>query len=614
MITTSTPRRLVAAAVVITATGFGVIRLTTAGAATATTAVVAAAGSTTPFISLEAEAGTLGGGATAVALTAPPTTQFSSPTLEASGHAYVELTGTGQSVRWTNTTGQPISAINVRLSVPDAPAGGGITTGLNLYVDGAFRQTLTATSTQTWVYEGNNHYNDSRNQNPADGNPRVFYDETHAFVTGTPIPPGATFALQKDAANRAAFYWVDVIDAENPPGPLPQPADSIAITSCGAVSSASVDSTAAIQNCIGQAQAQNRTLWIPAGTFYLKGTANLRATGITIAGAGMWHSTIYRAVPLPNPQPLGAVFDVTSCRVQNFRIDSNATGRDVQFGMGGAMDTTGTDWVADGIWTQHTLSGFWASGTGGTIRNTRLTTIWGDGINVNNVALGNSVGADLTVTNNFVRGTGDDAIAINSVAYNTNSDGTQTRYTPMSQVTIRNNTSVAMWGGKGVSVYGGSGHVVADNYIADSARYIGLGVGKFGVNGNDLLGATVTGNTVVRAGGNAYSQGQPALHIGNGGDGQSVGIVEGVTVADNTVIDAVYDGAGFSTTTGAVLRNNTITAPWRNGIVVAPPFYPAPSGSAAVTGNTVTGLRSGMSPFLNNSGGFTATVTGNSWQ
>ena len=31
------------------------------------------------------------------------------------------------------------------------------------------------------------------------------------------------------------------------------------------------------------------------------------------------------------------------------------------------MDTTGTNWVADGMWNQHTESGFWASGTGGTV-------------------------------------------------------------------------------------------------------------------------------------------------------------------------------------------------------------------------------------------------------
>jgi hypothetical protein len=273
------------------------------------------------------------------------------------------------------------------------------------------------------------------------------------------------------------------------------------------------------------------------------------------------------------------------------------------------MDTTGTNWLADGIWIQHTESGFWASGTGGTVQNCRLTSIWADGCNLNNVSLTGTQGSNLTARNNFVRGTGDDAIAINSVDYN----GTQ-HYTPMSNVTIENNTSIAPWGGKGVAIYGGSGHLVENNYMSDTARYIGLGVGKFGVNGSDLTSATVTGNVVVRGGGNAYMQRQPALHIGNGGDGQGVGTVENAKVMGNMVIDSLYDAVGFSTSSGIVFSDNTITSPGLDGIVISPPFYPAPTGSATLTGNTVTGLGSGDRAFINMSTGYAATVTGNSWQ
>jgi Pectate lyase superfamily protein len=309
-----------AAAVTIAAAGAGPVLA--AVLSDAAPAAAPAAGATLPFTSYEAESGTLGGGATVVSLTAAPTTQYSSAALEASGHAYVHLTGTGPSVQWTNTTGQPISALNVRVSIPDSATGGGITSTLDLYVDGVFRQALNLNSKQTWVYEGNNHYNDSSDQNPADGNPRVFFDESRTFVTGAAIAPGSTFALKKDTANSASFYDVDVVDAENPPAPAAQPANSISITSCGAVADnnptngaadgQAVDSTSAIQNCINQAQSQGKVLWIPAGTFYLKGTANLHAQGITIAGAGVWYSTIYRAVPLPNSQPLGAIFELTS--------------------------------------------------------------------------------------------------------------------------------------------------------------------------------------------------------------------------------------------------------------------------------------------------------------
>jgi len=565
-------------------------------------------GATTPFISYEAEAGTVGGGASVVSLTSPPTDQYSSPTLEASGHAYVRLNATGQSVQWTNNTGKSINFINVRACIPDSSGGGGITSTLDLYVNGSMRQALNLNSKQTWLYEGNNNYQ-GNDQNPADGNPRVFFDDTHAFVTGAAISPGSTIMLKKDSSNAAAFYYIDVVDLEAAPAAYAQPTNSLSITSYGAVANnIGSDSTSAIQNCINAAQSQGKSVWIPQGTFYLNGTNGLVANGITIQGAGMWYSMIYRNVPLPNSQPLGATFQVTSCTVKNFATDSNATSRATVDGCGGAMDTTGTNWLADSIWTQHAMSGFWASGTGGKVQNCRLTSIWADGCNLNNVSLGATVGNSLTSSNNFIRGTGDDGTVINSV----NNNGSQT-YTPMQNCAIINNTVIASWGGKAIAIYGGSGQLVQNNYMSDTARYIGLSAGKFGTNGSDLTSGTVSGNMVVRCGGNGFNQGQPALHIGNGGDGQGVGTVSGVTVSGNTIQNSLYDGVGFSTSSNITFQSNIISSPGRNGIVIQPPFYPAPTGSATIQANTVMGLGGSNQPYINNSGGYSANVTGNSW-
>ena len=173
----------------------------------------AAPGAVTPFTSYEAESGLLGGGAAVVALTSAATNQFSNPQLEASGHAFVQLTNTGQSVTWTNNTGQNITAINLRSCIPDAPAGGGITSSIDLYVNGTFRQAFAVNSLQNYCYEGTN-YNGQADKNPADGDPRGFWNDTHAFITNGPVTPGSTITLQKDAANSAAFYYIDVVDLE----------------------------------------------------------------------------------------------------------------------------------------------------------------------------------------------------------------------------------------------------------------------------------------------------------------------------------------------------------------------------------------------------------------
>ncbi len=518
------------------------------------------------------------------------------------------LTATGQYVEWVNQTGKSITAFNLRYSIPDSANGTGIAATLNLYVNGQMRQALSLNSMQSWLYEGNGNYNGA-DQNPADGNPKDFYDDMHAFLTGAALAPGDTIRVQKDAGNSANFYYIDVIDLEAPPPPVTQPANSLSIETYGAASGVATDSTSGIQNCINAAQMQGKSVWIPPGTFYLNGTTGLQAKGITIEGAGMWYSTIYRNVPLPNNAGgLAAVFSVTSCTLRNFAIDSDARSRATVDGAGGSMDTTGTNWVADGIWSQHTESGIWASGTGGTYQNSRNLSMWADGCNINNVSLNGTEGNNLTVTNLFVRGTGDDALAINSVAYN----GSQ-MYTPMANAHVFNNTTVGAWGGYGLAIYGGGGHVVENNYVRDTARFTGLGVTKFGANGSDLTSGTVSGNLVLRAGGNGYTQQQPGLFIGNGGNGQGTGTVEKVTISNNVIRDALYYGVTFSTSTGIVLENTLIDTPGLDGIVIAPPFFPAPTGSATISNDTVTGLTSGHSAFANMSSGFTATLSGNNW-
>jgi parallel beta-helix repeat protein len=377
----------------------------------------------------------------------------------------------------------------------------------------------------------------------------------------------------------------------------------------GSAAPGATDSTTDIQNCINQAASAGKVLWIPQGTFYLVGTSSLVAKNVTVEGAGYWYSEIYRDVALPNSTGLGAVFQCTSCGLKNFHIDSDAMSRTTADGGGGAEDTTGTNWTISGMWVQHVESSLWASGTGGIAENNFFTDIWADGRNLNNESLSTTAGNNLTATNNFIRGTGDDGMAINSV-------GTQAgiTYTPMSNIIMTHNTVLAVRSGEGIGIYGGSGHVVADNYIADNSRYLGLGVGRFGVNGSDMTGATVSGNVLVRDGGNGFNQGRPSMMIGNGGNGRSAGTVTNAVVKDNTIVSSVFGGIAFSTSTNTTLANNTIINPWGKGVMISPPYYPAPSGNATITGNYVSGLASGHSAYVNSSNGFTATLSNNSWQ
>lgn len=573
---------------------------------------VATVGATTPFTSVEAESGLLGGGASVVVLAAPPTNPYSSPALEASGHAYVQLTNAGQYVQWTNNTGQNITALNIRTCIPDAPGGGGISSTIDLYVNGVFRQAFAVNSLQNYCYEGTN-YNGQADKNPADGDPRDFWNDTHAFIAGAAVAPGQTIKLQMDSSNTAAFYYVDVVDLEAPPSPLSQPTNSLSIISYGAVSNnIGVDNTTAINNCFNAAYAQKKTAWIPPGTFYISALGgSLNANGITIIGAGPWYSTIYRVTPVNNQQGIGNIINATSCTLANVCLDCNSSSR-AGNNNDGAVDFSGTNWLVTNVWIQHVTSSFWCAGVNGMAVNCRTLSTWADGGNFNNVQSADGIGMNLVYSNNFVRGTGDDAMAINSVHYNVNGSATN-YYTMMSNITYVNNTAIAPWGGKCMGIYGGANDVVANNLLCDTPRYLGLGVMRFGVNGSDLLSAVVTNNVLLRCGGNGYNQQQQGLMIGNGGDSQGVGIVENAYVASNSIIDSLYDAVGFSTSTNIVFEYNTIINPGLDGVAIGPPdLGSGVTGSAILNYNTLTGLNPGRSGFVSSAGNYIAGGISNS--
>jgi Carbohydrate binding module (family 6) len=555
----------------------------------------ATVGATTLFTTYEAEAGTLVGGASVVSLTAPPTTEFTSPQLEASGHAYVALTNTGQSVTWTNNTGQSITALNIRFSIPDSSTGGGISSTIDLYVNGTLRQAVPVNSIQSWLYETSSNY-DGMSQTPSSGNPHKFWDETHFFITGTPIAPGSTITLQKDTANSASFYNIDCIDLEVPPAALTQPTNSLSITSYGAVANnSSVDSTKAIQNCINAAQTAGESVWIPQGTFYLNTASGLKATGVTITGAGMWYSVIYANVPLPSTTTSN-VIQPTSCILQNFAINSDARSGGTGDGNGGAINIKGNNWLINSLWIEHEGAAIWADGTNGTVENCRIDSAWADGININNGngLTNNNTGDNLTVENNFVRGSGDDAIAINS--------GAGTGYVQMENSTVINNTTVAPWWANGLGIYGGGNNVVENNLITDSVKLHGMLIGVFG-SGSPLDSGVVEGNVLLRTGSFGYGNINAAVHLGTENEPNSIGTLY---FGSNTISNSMFDGIHvYKNTNNVVVENNSVAASGTTGLDIDSDAV----GDGVFNDNIVADLASGQTSYLNKSASFNVITT-----
>src|SRR5258708_1859466 len=251
---------------------------------------------------------------------------------------------------------------------------------------------------------------------------------------------------------------------------------------------------------------------------------------------------------------------------------------------------------------RHTTPGVWASGTGGTVQNSRMNNTWGDGINLNN--LNDGVGNSLTATNNFIRASGDDGIAINSVAYN----GTTT-YAQMQNASVTYNTSIAPVWANCLRIAGGQSDVVQNNLLCDGVKARGLFVSEFGANGQPLNGANVTGNTILRCGGNAYNSNYASVDIGASPTSPSIA---NVTFGTNTINGCYFNGINIETLSGTnTLSNNLVNYPAQKGIYI----QTGESGTASLTSNTVSNLNTGQVAYQNDSPStFTATLTNNSWQ
>jgi hypothetical protein len=572
----------------------------------------AAVGAATPFVTLEAEAGTLGGGAIIRSITpGTPVPTVATLELEASGHSLVELQNNGDSVSWVNNTGVTANAIVIRASIPDAPTGGGITATINLYVDGVFRQVITLSSKQSWVYRGSLTNPDDPN---AGGMPYHFYNEDRASITGAPIAAGSTIKLQKDAANTASVYDIDCIDLENVPVTLTQPVNSLSIVAYGADPNFTTDSTIAIQNCVNDARAQGKSVWIPPGKYMTNSLASggLNFTGVTVNGAGMWYSMIYRQVPLPPPiTPWRSNITVGSgTTLRDISIDSNAIYR----GVGGAGgDDSGISangaggWLIERVWVQH-CDANWLSGSNGVIRDSRVADSWADGINLNNGNTPNpdKVGLNLTVQNCFVRGAGDDGIATYSDA-GANADNSQ-----MDGTKILNNTSVAAWWANGIRIAGGKNVQVTNNLVNGVAANNAMEIGVFGDTGQPLESATVDGNTLI-GGGGWNGTDRHGVHVGSLGSASFFPNAYTVaTISNNIIRDSLRAGLKIGTTyENVTVSNNTIDHPANQGIWIASGV----TGTGSFSTNTVSNLLAGQIPFQNDSPNtFTATLTGNSWQ
>ncbi|MFF7360050.1 glycosyl hydrolase family 28-related protein [Streptomyces sp. NPDC008125] len=445
---------------------------------------------------------------------------------EASGRRAVTLEP-GQYVEFTLPSAA--NAVTVRYSIPDAPGGGGITAPLDVTATGAAgqghtqgrtpttRKTLTLTSQYSWLY---NQYPFSNDPDagllhddwwitecgcvPAATSPAPvidkpfrpshFYDEQR-LALGRTYRAGDTVRLSVPVRAGAVATTIDVLDSQlvAPPRIRPLAANVLAF---GADPTGRRESAGAIDRAIAFARRAHLTVYIPPGTYQVN--RHIVVDDVTIEGAGSWYTIIKgRQVVLEEPADDGSVHTGVGfygkaaadggsrhVRLSGFAIEGDVRERvdtDQVNGVGGAL----SDSVIEGLYVHHTKVGMWFDGPMSNLRITgnTITDQIADGLNFHTGV------TDSVVRNNFVRNSGDDALALWS------------EKSADARNTVDHNTVQSPVLANGIAVYGGTDTTVSHNLVADpvregSALHVGSRFGAEPFAGYLHL----TGNTTVRSG------------------------------------------------------------------------------------------------------------------
>jgi hypothetical protein len=523
---------------------------------------LATQGATVPYTEYQASAGLTNG------TVLPASTTYPSLQAESTGRRAVQLTATGQYVQFTLT--KPTNSIVLRYSIPANSDGSAANAALALYTNGSHLQDLALTTKYSWLY-GGGYYDD---HNPATGPAHHFYDETRALIGNWPA--GTVLKLQKDSADTAASYTIDVVDTEQVDAAYAMPANYVSVTGYGVTPNSGADDTSAVNSALSSLSGTGKGLWFPSGTYDISGRVNL--ANVSVRGAGEWYTTL-QSTSLNGSGGLFATGGTT--QIADLTVAGDQTDRNNDSGAAGIEGNFASGSLILNVWIEHAKVGIWAdTGTGLYVVGARVRDIFADGVHLH----GGTTGS--WVDQSVVRNTGDDQLALDS------DNGAVTN------CVLSNNTLASPIQANGVGVYGGANNVVENNLVSDTVAF-GSGITVSTAFGGGFTGPTsVLNNTLNRAGSYNPNWGSAigALWI----YASVSDITQPVIVTGNTVNNSSYQGLLLSfgkQISNLSLTNDTFAGAGTYGIDIE-----SVTGSMSATGVTVSGTKSGG---LNNPGNYT---------
>lgn len=447
--------------------------------------LTAGRGATVPFVEQEAE-----NAATNGEIIGPDRRAYTLPS-EASGRRAVRLDTAGEYVEFTLT--RPANSINVRYAIPDAPQGGGITGPLDVIVDGGRRHRITLTSEFSWLYSVYPFSNDPNAEPPPDWwipeprpvtkpfRPHHFYAEQRLLL-GKNLRAGDTVRLQLPADGTLPWAVIDLADFEPVGKPKHRPKGALSVTWFGADRTGRRESSDAFDAAIAVAKALDTTVYVPKGRYQMN--RHIVVDDVTVTGAGSWH-TLITGDGVGFYGKWAEDGGSESVHLSDFAIIGNVRDRQDHLQLNGVGGALGAGSTVERLYIQHTKVGMWFDGPfdGLTVRDNVIVDQMADGLNLRRGI------SNVRVTNNFIRNTGDDGLAMWSHLDQDHDN----RYD--------HNTVIAPVLANGIAIYGGRDNTVSDNLVADTVRE-GGGLHAGYRHSSTRFDGTLTfaRNTTVRAG------------------------------------------------------------------------------------------------------------------
>ena len=294
---------------------------------------------------------------------------------------------------------------------------------------------------------------------------RFAFDEVH-FMLDSPLRKGDVVRLANGDGRFA--YGVDFIEIEKVPAPVARPAGALSVADYGT-------GREAIDRCLADCVREHRAMYFPAGVWeYWSDVDDNRwllngASGITITGAGIWHTNLHFPSSRPFGGGVGGNRDAVNLEFCNLYLSSMLRSRCNQNAVyKGIMEAWGEGARLHDLWIEHFECGMWLGDYQGPARPTvncriyscRLRNNLADGINL---CQGTS---STTIEHCSFRGNGDDAIAI----WNNDACGA----VDATNDVIRCNTVENNWRAAGIAIFGGDGHEIANNVVKDCYKGAGI--------------------------------------------------------------------------------------------------------------------------------------------